>query len=109
MNQQALVRAIGISLQQVQKNERGMSRIGAGRLQLIAQIMDVPIPYFYERASSTANNSKPIPTVVSPTAIDEFLTSRHGLDLASAYMRIRSESIRKSIVDLVEQLAQPSG
>jgi transcriptional regulator with XRE-family HTH domain len=39
---------IGVSYQQVNKYERGISRISAGRLYEMARAMNTPITYFYE-------------------------------------------------------------
>ena len=38
---------LGISYQQVQKFERGVNRVGAGRLQLISSVLGVPPKYFF--------------------------------------------------------------
>jgi transcriptional regulator with XRE-family HTH domain len=42
--------ALGLTFQQVQKYEKGSNRIGASRLQHISQILQVPIPLFFEGA-----------------------------------------------------------
>ena len=43
MSQSALADAIGISFQQVQKYEKGVNRVGAGRLVKIAAALDLPV------------------------------------------------------------------
>jgi transcriptional regulator with XRE-family HTH domain len=48
MSQTALGGALGVTFQQVQKYEKGVNRIGAGRLQIIAGVLQVPINYFFE-------------------------------------------------------------
>src|SRR2546429_5690306 len=50
MSQQKLGEALGLTFQQVQKYEKGINRIGAGRLQHIASIQQVPISFFFEDA-----------------------------------------------------------
>ncbi|TXN62781.1 helix-turn-helix transcriptional regulator [Methylobacterium sp. WL6] len=47
LSQTALGEALGISFQQVQKYEKGLNRIGAGRLQITADILQVPITAFF--------------------------------------------------------------
>ena len=47
MNQTQLGEALGITFQQVQKNERGTNRIGSSRLYQISKILDVPVSYFF--------------------------------------------------------------
>src|SRR6202521_1132379 len=43
--------ALDISYQQVQKYENGTNRISAGRLQQLANLLDVTAAYFFEDAS----------------------------------------------------------
>jgi transcriptional regulator with XRE-family HTH domain len=47
MSQGKLGQALGINLQQVQKNESGTNRLGASRLQQLSNILDVPVAYFF--------------------------------------------------------------
>jgi transcriptional regulator with XRE-family HTH domain len=42
-------RSIGITFQQVQKYEKGASRVGAGRLRRIAEVLGVPIAFFFAK------------------------------------------------------------
>jgi transcriptional regulator with XRE-family HTH domain len=48
MSQSTLAEALGLTFQQVQKYEKGANRIGASRLQHIAQILQMPVEYFFE-------------------------------------------------------------
>jgi transcriptional regulator with XRE-family HTH domain len=50
MNQTKLADALGITFQQVHKYETGANRIGAGRLQHIAQILQV-LPTFFSKTT----------------------------------------------------------
>jgi transcriptional regulator with XRE-family HTH domain len=43
MTQAALGDALGLTFQQVQKYEKGVSRVGAGRLAKIAKVLRVPV------------------------------------------------------------------
>ncbi|CAK02388.1 transcriptional regulator [Bartonella tribocorum CIP 105476] len=47
MSQTTLGNALGISFQQVQKYEKGLNRVSAGRLMEISDILNVPISFFY--------------------------------------------------------------
>jgi transcriptional regulator with XRE-family HTH domain len=47
LSQQKLADQLGITTQQVQKYENGKGHIGAGRLQVIATILGVPIYDFF--------------------------------------------------------------
>lgn len=48
LSQKEMAERLGITFQQVQKYEKGINRIGAGRLYGIAQILGVDIDYFYD-------------------------------------------------------------
>lgn len=54
--------AIGVSFQQIQKYERGSNRISASRLFDLAQMLDVPVEYFYQGLEGTiACDPDPMP------------------------------------------------
>lgn len=48
VSQGRLGRQLGLTFSQVQKYEKGANRIGAGRLYLLAELLSVPMHYFYE-------------------------------------------------------------
>ncbi len=48
MSQTELATQIGISFQQLQKYERGLNRVGAGRLSRIAEVLGIPTRTFFE-------------------------------------------------------------
>ena len=50
-SQTELADAIGVTFQQVQKYEKGVNRIGSGRLYRIADKLKVPVTFFYEGAA----------------------------------------------------------
>jgi len=99
MSQSTLAQAIGITFQQVQKYESGTNRIGAGRLQHIAGILGVSVPFFFEGLSRKKSAAPPLNYVA------DFLASSEGLELIRFYVRIKAPQLRRSIVHLVEQIA----
>ena len=50
LSQTLLAHALGITFQQIQKYENGINRVSAARLYDIAQVLGMPITYFYEGA-----------------------------------------------------------
>ncbi|WP_375610852.1 MULTISPECIES: helix-turn-helix domain-containing protein [unclassified Bartonella] len=54
-SQKKLGNQLGVTFQQIQKYEKGFNRIGAGRLQEIADILNVPISFFYSGLSTKEN------------------------------------------------------
>ena len=102
LSQTDLADGLGLTFQQVQKYEKGMNRIGAGRLQQIAHILQVPVTFFFENPSPD-----PPPGVAqdqSLAKLNDFIATRDGLTLAKAFMRIGDTKLRRRIVDLVEEI-----
>lgn len=48
LSQEKLGELLGLTFQQIQKYERGVNRVSAGRLFELAKVMEVKVPYFYE-------------------------------------------------------------
>jgi transcriptional regulator with XRE-family HTH domain len=106
MSQERLGELLGLTFQQVQKYEKGVNRIGAGRLFEVARILGVPIDYFYEGASTQI--AGPSENEASPPVM-EFVSSGEGLQLSLAFMKIKDPKLRKRVLDLVKQMAEDEG
>ncbi|WP_420914029.1 helix-turn-helix domain-containing protein [Bartonella krasnovii] len=52
ISQKELGHRLGVTFQQIQKYEKGINRVGAGRLQEIADILDISIFFFYADIST---------------------------------------------------------
>jgi transcriptional regulator with XRE-family HTH domain len=105
MSQTKLDDALGLTFQQVQKYEKGANRIAASRLQQISHILQVPISFFFEGlpklpGAMTKNGAAPLPSYVS-----DFLSTTDGLAVVKAFMRIKTPTVRRCIVNLVRQIA----
>jgi transcriptional regulator with XRE-family HTH domain len=105
MSQGELGDGLGITFQQVQKYENGANRIGAGRLQRISLILQVPVPFFFEGAPRLLEPPNVSGEAPSPLYVSEFLATTDGLKLTKAFMQIRGQSLRRRIVHLVEGIA----
>ncbi|NJL07557.1 MAG: helix-turn-helix transcriptional regulator [Methylacidiphilales bacterium] len=106
MSQEKLGDALGITFQQVQKYEKGTNRIGASRLQQIARTLGVSVSFFFEGAPDIGEMGS-FSDSASPSYVAEFLASSEGLALTRAFTRIKNPSVRRRIVDLIEDLADP--
>jgi transcriptional regulator with XRE-family HTH domain len=106
MSQEKLGELLGLTFQQVQKYEKGVNRIGAGRLFQVAHILGVPIDYFYEGVNGTSEGAPGFsePGASSPPVM-EFLSSGEGLQLSLAFMKIKDPKVRKRVLDLVKSLS----
>ena len=105
MSQEKLGDALGLTFQQVQKYEKGTNRIGASRLQAIANILQVPVSFFFEGAPHTPGQTSGLGEAPSPAYVSDFLATSDGLSLTKSFMRIKNSKLRRRIVDLVEQIA----
>ncbi len=103
MSQEKLGEMLGLTFQQVQKYEKGVNRIGAGRLHELGQVMSVPVQFFYEDAPGSAAAGFAEPS--SENYVADFLNSKEGIELNKAFQRITDHKVRRSIVDLVRSIA----
>ena len=105
MTQTELAEGLGLTFQQVQKYEKGANRIGASRLQHIADILQVPISFFFDGAVETGEFK-----AIEPKSlyVSDFLASSEGVALVKAYMKIKDAKLRRCIVQLVEQISPRS-
>ena len=109
MSQEKLGEELGLTFQQVQKYEKGVNRIGAGRLHDLGLVLGVPIQFFYEQAPGGTVTHGFADQPADGYVVD-FLSSREGLELNKAFVRITDLRVRKSILDLVRSLAgEPDG
>jgi transcriptional regulator with XRE-family HTH domain len=101
MSQTELARRIGVTFQQVQKYENGANRVGSGRLFKIASVFSIPVTAFFDGAEHPAEAED----TRSPTAL---LTEPYALRLLQAFRALESNDMRRTIADLVENIASCS-
>jgi transcriptional regulator with XRE-family HTH domain len=105
ISQEKLADALGITFQQVQKYEKGANRISASRLHHISHVLQVSVPFFFEGAPQAPGHHEDIGAAPSPAYVTEFLASSDGLALVKAFTQIKQPRLRRSIVDVVENIA----
>jgi transcriptional regulator with XRE-family HTH domain len=109
MSQEKLGEHLGLTFQQVQKYEKGINRIGASRLYELAQVLGVPVQFFYDDAPAQAQAGLALVSGFAETPSEtyavDFLGSREGLELNKAFARITDPRVRRSIVELVRSIA----
>ena len=99
ISQSVLGDELGVSFQQVQKYEKGVNRVGGGRLQSIAVALDCPISYFYENAPGKAGDG-------DTSEMTAFMTSANGSAIAKAFESLPENSpIRRQVRDLIVTIA----
>ncbi len=111
LSQEKLGDKLGLTFQQVQKYEKGSNRVSASRLYQMAQILDVPVQFFFEDLPSGIE----MPTAAgfaepgAQESIIGFLNSSEGLQLNRAFSEITNPDVRRRVVDLVKALAGQGG
>ncbi len=109
MSQEKLGEALGLTFQQIQKYEKGTNRVGASRIQQISEILQIPVSFLFEGGPSGITRPDNFGEEVSPAYISDFLATTEGLALTRAFTRIGDAKLRRSIVDMVEQIAAREG
>jgi transcriptional regulator with XRE-family HTH domain len=95
LSQSALASALGVSFQQVQKYETGKNRVGAGRLQAIAERLGVPVSSFFEPEPEAAAKSGPA-----------LLRVAGAVELLRAFNQIGDDQMRRDVIVLVKSAAR---
>ena len=91
----------------MQKYEKGVNRVGAGRLTKIAEVLGVQVGSFFTgkellvdgQAKEGGAESSPL----------KLLTVSGAFRLLRAYADIEDTNLRRSIVDLIEQISTQRG
>ena len=96
MSQAALAERVGVALQQLQKYERGTSRIGAGKLSRFAIALNVSIGELFE---APEGGSYGAPSLMRA------LADRGVLRMFQAYARTADPHVRLCLAKLVESIA----
>ena len=99
MSQTDLGHALGLTFQQLQKNERGFNRIGASRLYQLSLIFGVPVTDFFEGHEKKA----------SIRSSDDVMLKRETLELVRAYYRIRDPNVRDALRRMAFAMAKGAG
>ncbi|HZH52993.1 MAG TPA: helix-turn-helix transcriptional regulator [Microvirga sp.] len=99
MSQERLGDILGLTFQQIQKYEKGMNRVGAGRLVDIAAALGVSVGYFFEGYAKAGASDGPGDDLQPP------IGTLNSLAMARAFARIGDPAMRKKLVAMVESIA----
>ena len=92
LTQQQLADLIGVTYQQAHKYERGINRVSAGRLFEVAQVLSVPVNYFFDGLEQESDRT------ISPR-------ERMCLELARNFAQIPNERHQEALSQLARVLA----
>jgi len=104
LTQEKLGELLDLTFQQVQKYEKGVNRVSAGRLFEIAAVLGVPVGYFYDGASELLPERSPA-IAEGDMPVEAPIMSADTLELVAAYQSINDPALRKSLLTTVTATA----
>jgi len=87
---------VGVSYQQIQKYEKGVSTISVGRLEQISKALDVPINLFYQSEKGRVSEA---PAIYGKITDDEHL-------LLQLFRKIKNKRSKNAILEFLKTLAE---
>jgi transcriptional regulator with XRE-family HTH domain len=97
MSQTALGGHLKLTFQQIQKYEKGSNRVGAGRLQAIAEVFGVPVSAFYADAGGNLDASP---------AVADLVETSSAMRLLRSYAQIADPNVQQAFLMLAESIAE---
>jgi transcriptional regulator with XRE-family HTH domain len=98
MSQEQLGKTLGVTFQQIQKYEKGANRVSAGRIVKIAESLECNVMAFFEG----------LDLIDAPTStpFTRFLATKDGIAIIEAMLKIRTQELRRTVIDIAEKLGQ---
>ena len=109
LSQSKLAEALEVTFQQVQKYEKGANRIGASRLQQLARVLEVPPAFFFEGAPSSASPRRASPKIPATPMSSISCRPPKACNSTAPSRAIKDPKVRKTVIDLVERIANTAG
>jgi transcriptional regulator with XRE-family HTH domain len=109
ITQEALAGAIGVTFQQIQKYEYGTNRVGAGRLQQIADALQCEPAWFFEGKPDTVGHKNTSAQRVDAD-VSAFLAEKYAASVVRGFPRL-APSVKRAIANVISAAvgeAEPS-
>jgi transcriptional regulator with XRE-family HTH domain len=94
ISQTRLGEAIGVSLQQIQKYEKGANRVSASRLQQIADMLEVPVAKLFNSVGPDQESR------ADGAMITDLLVVPYAVDMLRAFANLPNDKVRRSLLAL---------
>ena len=100
MSQERLAELLGVTFQQVQKYEKGVNRIAVSRMWDISVALEMPVSRFFEGvgARGVAEGRQEY--------VDDALATPEGAQLMAMFASIKSQKLRRKVLELVKTLTE---
>jgi transcriptional regulator with XRE-family HTH domain len=105
LTQTEVAQAVGVTFQQLQKYEKGDNRISASRLQLLSDVLQAPIAFFFEGLSDPARSTKRTTRPSISQELAGFLGTSDAVRFIKASVQIKNRRLRQTITQLIEDLS----
>lgn len=102
LTQTQLAEKAGVSFQQIQKYEKGVNRVGVGRLTSIARALKVPITAFFESTDSPAQLEQRQKDWLA------LLADEGSFRLLRAFSKIVDPEVQRLFILLIEAVIAPT-
>jgi len=113
ISQETLADEVGLTFQQIQKYERGSNRVSASRLFQFANILQVPVSYFYDEYVDAKAKSKKAPVYgMSDNEQQAFqtesdiLSSKESIELLKIYYSLEDDKKRKELFKIIRSMVE---
>jgi len=104
MSQEKLAELLGVTFQQVQKYEKGVNRIAVSRLWDISVALEMPVSRFFETVSVGRGVAEG-----RQEYVDDALATPEGAQLMAMFASIKSQKLRRKVLELVRTLTEDEG
>jgi len=97
-SQTELGNALDLTFQQVQKYEKGTNRISASKLHKMAEVLDVPISFFFDGVEGAKRDSD--------SGDLDMMSRAETINLVRAYYSIDDDAVRRKVIELLRTLGR---
>ena len=104
LSQTQLGESVGISFQQIQKYERGINRISASKLYLLASYLGITVSVFFDHSDLNAAHNEAYDFQNGFTNFDitePYFRSRTALTFTRNYMRIKDAAPQRALKNII--------
>ncbi len=106
LSQMELAEQVGVSYQRLQKYETGQNRLSVSRLKQICDVLKIPVHEFF---SSQVSDNEIVAAydIIQQKLSDEMNDNdrKFVVKIVSSLLEIKDKELRKSILEIVENLA----
>jgi transcriptional regulator with XRE-family HTH domain len=106
LTRQEVGEAVKVSVQQIHKYETAINRVSSSKLYNLAKFLKVPVNYFFEMLESTGLSSSSTLAEDADLYEAKELSEREVVKLMQVYKKIKPQSLRKKILDLIDALVE---